>query len=443
MKLKKLFSVMTMMLVSIFAFSSCVLYVNEERAVERIRVIPPDKALDFTVVMENSIVTNMDGEQKEINLFSEVGEYYTVNTKDGKSRIDEFYLYNDWLYYDYYYSINDHRNMWSEKASVAFMRTNIYTGETENFYDFGKFYEMYNQVDFHDGRYCFLYLQGLLKIFDMETNQFIYEHRLIEKDAFTSELKHKNYHQYNFMAYSNTVDYIKDGQYYHYKDGVYEVLSVPTWVTRDDGGVNCSSTHIKIIENYLYTYHQEDVEEDRKAYDLDTGAEVDYMTVVKPLRDDKIDTSETTYAEENKNAWSKPVLYKNENKNYEIEIVTTGGHFVDGENYIRCVELDEHGEEIENTVRKYDSNYLVERNDALNKLRGLWCKTYDESMFINTLFISNGRLFFTCHTSYSSIVSALYSSEYLCEIDPISGEVDYLGYYGICNKNRILAVYAR
>ena len=66
MKLRKLFSVMTMMIVSIFAFSSCVLYVNEERAVERIRVIPPDKALDFTVVMENSIVTNMDGEQKEI-----------------------------------------------------------------------------------------------------------------------------------------------------------------------------------------------------------------------------------------------------------------------------------------------------------------------------------------------------------------------------------------
>ena len=138
MKLKKLLSITMMILVCMVTFSSCLVYIDEGRAIERIDAIKPDKALNFTVVMETSIVTNVDGERMEFDLAFKAGQYYDVKkTESSIAGVDGFYLYNDWLYYGYYYTCNENASFWNKKASIAFMRINVYTGETENLYDFG------------------------------------------------------------------------------------------------------------------------------------------------------------------------------------------------------------------------------------------------------------------------------------------------------------------
>ena len=154
----------------------------------------------------------------------------------------------------------------------------------------------------------------------MATNQFVYED-CIEKESEIEKLTGYELYNYSFYSYNNghyTWDYVKDGKYYYYLgDGTYQELNVPDWIVAEEGTIS----HISLsrIENYVYTLSYNDIEEERKAYDLVEGAEVDYMTVVKPLKESADKEIELDYNED-VFVYDSSVVRQTEDKRYEIYI---------------------------------------------------------------------------------------------------------------------------
>ena len=358
MKGKKLLSTLAMSLVGLFTFSSCGLFLDEDKAVERISTVQPEKQVNRTVITEDEMVIDVNGVRTEVDFDAEAEKYYTLDEGTGRG---DFYRYGDWIYYEYRYAHNDLKV--NETLKVGLMRSNMCTGETENLCDFGETYIDAYSRDVRNDRYWFFYLQGVLKIFDMETNQFTYEHQINTKDEVKKTLGISNLHNYSFYSYNNTMDYVKDGAYYRYThDGNYQVLNdVPEWLVAEDGTI--SHVSLSTIENYVYTLSYNDIEEERKAYDLAERVEVDYMTVVKPLKDANREKRQANYKENEFLVLSPGVLVQTEDKNYEF--------YYDWENYvigsgtISRYELDENGFTMRETAVTIDGAYLKEHNKAL------------------------------------------------------------------------------
>ena len=421
MKGKKLLSTLAMSLVGLFTFSSCGLFLDEDKAVERISTVQPEKQVNRTVITEDEMVIDIDGVRTEVDFDAEAEKYYTLDEGTGRG---DFYRYGDWIYYEYCYAHNLLRV--NETIKVGLMRSNIYTGETENVYDFGETYLDVYSRDVRNDRYFFFHAQGVLKIFDMETNQFTYEHQINTKDEIKKTLGVSNLHNYTFSSYS-AMDYVKGGAYYHYtNDGNYEMWNdVPEWLVAEEGSISLISLYR--IENYVYTLSYNDIEEERKAYDLAERVEVDYMTVVKPLKDANRGKRQVNYKENEFLALSPGVLVQTEDKNYEL--------YYDWENYvigsgtISRYELDENGFTMRETAVTIDGAYLKEHNEALQQLSKLWYPNRDSGLSCGRICLSGGRVFFLCDNYCGTWLMGSTSARYLCELDPITMEVEYLGYY--------------
>ena len=421
MKGKKLLSTLAMSLVGLFTFSSCGLFLDEDKAVERISTVQPEKQVNRTVITEDEMVIDIDGVRTEVDFDAEAEKYYTLDEGTGRG---DFYRYGDWIYYEYCYAYNFLRV--NETIKVGLMRSNIYTGETENVYDFGETYLDVYSRDVRNDRYFFFHAQGVLKIFDMETNQFTYEHRINTKDEIKKTLGVANLHNYTFSSYS-AMDYVKGGAYYHYtNDGNYEMWNdVPEWLVAEEGSISWISLYR--IENYVYTASYGDIEEERKAYDLAERVEVDYMTVVKPLKDaDKgtreLDNQEGLFVDR-----EVSIFVPTEDVNYGIK--GDWGNYVLGGGTISRYELDENGFLMRETAVTIDGAYLKEHNKALQQLSKLWYPNRDSDLSCGSLCSSGGRVFFICFNHYGTWLMGSTSARYLCELDPITMEVEYLGYY--------------
>ena len=296
MKLKKLFSVTAMMLVGLITFSSCGKFINEEKAEDRISTIQPEKQVNRTVLMQDkTLFIEIDGGRTEIDVYSEVKKYYDFD--ENAFGMDAVSRYGDWIYYaggEYYLEEETDTTM-----KVGFLRTNILTGETENICNFGEVNKtLVNAIganNMYGAQYYFLYIDGVLCIFDMATNSFIYEHRLLEEDFIQEHIDELDeVNDYEFRGYfvdesERSMDYVKDGVYYYYENGGYQVITVPDWVTERNGNLDSRLLKVYSIKNYLYTRYtytdksgREEV--DGKAYNLETGEKVDYLTVIEPIR---------------------------------------------------------------------------------------------------------------------------------------------------------------
>ena len=421
MKGKKLLSTLAMSLVGLFTFSSCGLFLDEDKAVERISTVQPEKQVNRTVITEDEMVIDIDGVRTEVDFDAEAEKYYTLDEGTGRG---DFYRYGDWIYYEYCYAHNLLRV--NETIKVGLMRSNIYTGETENVYDFGETYLDVYSRDVRNDRYFFFHAQGVLKIFDMETNQFTYEHRINTKDEIKKTLGVSNLHNYTFSSYS-AMDYVKGGAYYHYtNDGSYEMWNdVPEWLVAEEGSISLISLYR--IENYVYTASYNDIEEERKAYDLVERVEVDYMTVVKPLKDANREKRQANYKENEFLALSPGVLVQTEDKNYEL--YSDWENYVIGSGTISRYELDENGFTMRETAVTIDGAYLKEHNKALQQLSKLWYPNRDSGLSCGRICLSGGRVFFLCYNYCGTWVMGSTSASYLCELDPLTMEVEYLGYY--------------
>lgn len=432
MKVKKFIATTAMALVGLMTFSSCWLLVDKEKAVERISAVQPEKQVDRTVVTKDNILIDIDGVRKEVDFRSEAEKYYTLNGETTRGR---FQCYGDWLYYVYNYSVR------RDTMKFALMRANIYTGATENICDFGETYcgEFYLGVfscEIYGDRYFFFCAQGVLKIFDMETNQFTYEHQLDTEDEIKETMKTSNFYNYSFTRNESSADYVKDGMYYRYMhDGTYrELKGVPEWMVAEEGTI--SGLSLYKIEDYIYTLSYKDIEEERKAYDLAEGVEVDYMTVVKPLKDAEqgtvqIDYKENVFVYEHEGS----ILVQKEDTSYKIESDYT--NYKIGSGTITRYELDEEGRSIEETAFTIDGAYLKEHNEALQQLSKLWNKTKEGGLTCGKVCSAGGRVFFECHNYYGTWIAGSSSAYYLCELDPITFKVEYLGYY----LSRLDAIY--
>ena len=295
MKLKKLFSVTAMMLVGLITFSSCGKFINEEKAEDRISTIQPEKQVNRTVLMQDkTLFIEIDGGRTEIDVYSEVKKYYDFD--ENAFGMDSVSRYGDWIYYaGGEYVLEEETD---DTMQVGFLRTNILTGETENICDFGEVNKtLVNAIganNMYGAQYYFLYINGVLCIFDMATNAFIYEHRLLEEDFIQENIDDlEEVNAYEFRGYfvdesERSMDYVKDGVYYYYENGGYQVITVPDWVTERNGNVDGWALKVSSVQNYLYiryTYMGDNKvsEVDGKAYDLTTGEEVDYLTVIEPI----------------------------------------------------------------------------------------------------------------------------------------------------------------
>ena len=223
------------------------------------------------------------------------------------------------------------------------------------------------------------------------------------------------------------MDYVKGGAYYHYtNDGNYEMWNdVPEWLVAEEGSISWISLYR--IENYVYTASYGDVEEERKAYDLAERVEVDYMTVVKPLKDaDKgtreLDNQEGLFVDR-----AVSIFVPTEDVNYGIK--GDWGNYVLGGGTISRYELDENGFIMRETAVTIDGVYLKEHNEALQQLSKLWYPNRDSDLSCGSLCSSGGRVFFICFNHYGTWLMGSTSARYLCELDPITMEVEYLGYY--------------
>lgn len=427
MKVKKLIATIAMALVGLMMFSSCFLFIDEENAAERISKVQPDKQVNRAVVTDDTLIIDVDGEQKEVNFLTEAKKYYAVGKEPRKGK---FQRYGEWMYYEYGYD-KKVPLVGEETLKLGLMRSNIYTGETENIYDFGETYSRVYSSGIQGGRYFFVYAQGVLKVLDMETNQFTYEDCIEEKSEIEQALSqsHKKYNVSNYSfydyTYNKTWDYIKDGQYYYYMgDGTYQELSVPDWIVAEEGTM--SHLSLSRVENYIHTVSYKDIEEERKAYDLVEGVEVDYMTVVKPLKEKDKGKRQPDYKEE-VFVSSPGVLVQVEGKNYEISMDAM--NYVIGSGVISRYELREDGYAITETAFKMDGAYLKEHNEALQQLSKLWNPAKEGGLTCGRVCLSGGRVFFNCCNYYGTWLVGAGSAYYLCELDPITMEVEYLGYY--------------
>ena len=424
MKVKKLIATTAMALVGLMTFSSCWFLVDQEKAIERISDVQSERQVNRTVVTDNKMFIDVNGERKEVDFLTEAKKYYAVGNQPNKGR---FQRYGDWIYYEYGYDYEE-RLIRQDASKVALMRSNIYTGATENLCDFGETYLSVYSSGIQGGRYFFFYVQGVLKIFDMATNQFVYED-CIEKESEIEKLTGYELYNYSFYSYNNghyTWDYVKDGKYYYYLgDGTYQELNVPDWIIAEEGTIS----HISLsrIENYVYTLSYNDIEEERKAYDLAEGVEVDYMTVVKPLRESNDEERGVDYEEE-VFVTSPGILVQTEDKSYEIKTEKYSG-YIAGRSSINRYDLDEKGWIIEESVFTMDDAYLKAHSEPLRQLCELWNKTGEGVLECGLVCSSGGRVFFYCYTYYGTFVASSISAVYLFELDPITFEFAYLGYY--------------
>lgn len=431
MMLKKLIVATAMALVGMLTFSSCWFLVDQEKAIERISDVQPEKQVNRTVLAKDKMIIDIDGAHTEVDFLSEAKKHYTVGNTPIKG---EFYRCSDWIYYEYRYDYNDALKG-EDTMKVALMRSNIYTGETENLCDFGEMFKRTYSIAIDSDRYLFFYVQGLLKILDMETNQFTYEDCIEEESEIKQTLSESDTYGYRYRFYSDCAkDYVKDGKYYHYTgDGTYQELNVPDWIVAEEGTV--INISLGRIENYVYTFSYKDIEEERKAYDLVEGAEVDYMTVVKPLKESADKEIELDYNEDVFVYDSSGVRVQVKEKNYKI--IYKFMNYVNGSGTISMYELDEEGAGIPDSIFTIDGAYLKEHNEALQQLSKLWNRTEEGGLTCEGVYSSGGRVFFQCRNYYGTWLLGSTSATYLCELDPITLEITYLGYY----TSRLEAMY--
>ena len=454
MKLKKLFSVMTMMLVGLITFSSCGKFINEEKAEDRISTIQPEKQVNRTVLMKDkSLFIEIDGGRTEIDVYYEVKKYYDFD--ENAFGMDAVSRYGDWIYYaggEYYSEEETDTTM-----KVGFLRTNILTGETENICNFGEVNkELVHAIGantMYGAQYYFLYINGVLCIFDMATNAFIYEHRLLEENFIQEhidELEEVNdyeFHRYLLDESERSMDYVKDGVYYYYENGGYQVITVPDWVTERNGNVDGWALKVSSVQNYLYiryTYTGDNKvsEVDGKAYDLTTGEEVDYLTVIEPIRYKSFGLTGYNHKEGILQS-DQEVCVEIDGKLYQAGKRRNIGWSTTTRIDIYQVEINEHGEKVRSNEVNLGAIELISAHTVLKQLCDEWYGLREGRFFLKDVGFSQNRIFFTCYNYYGNFFfNGPYTKEFLCELDPVTGQVYYLGYYGEPYENGILAVYA-
>ncbi len=454
MRLKKFIAILSMALVGLFTFSSCGRLINQENAVERISAIQPEKQVNRTVFMKDkSLLIEIEGERKKINLLSEIAKYYDFD-EDGVF-IDSVSRYRDWIYYiageyETEFIVEEGREY---KTKVIFLRTNIYTGETEKIYDYGKVNQDLTQNfganNVYGGQYYFLYMDGVLQIFDMEANLFTYEHRLLDENLIEENIDNlRDIDGYKFgRNYDNeerSMDYIKDGVYYYYENGGYQIKTVPDWVIEKNGRVDNLEGRVYSIKNYLYirySYILADgkVEWDGKGYDLDLGEEVDYSTVL----DIKYKSwSYSNYNNKEGNLIGGDYVYVElDGKAYQarrrpyIGWVTTS--YID----IYQVEIDEKEGRIGSNHIEIEAQAFRDNHTVIKQLCNAWWEYRKGHFTFKYVGFSQDRIFFTCYNYYGNFFGGTYTREFLCEVDPVTGKAYYLGYYEEPYENCITEVY--
>lgn len=455
MKLKKLFSVTAMMLVGLITFSSCGKFINEEKAEDRISTIQPEKQVNRTVLMKDkSLFIEIDGGRTEIDVYSEVKKYYDFD--ENAFGMDSVSRYGDWIYYaggEYYSEEETDTTM-----KVGFLRTNILTGETENICNFGEVNkELIHAIGantMYGAQYFFLYIDGVYKIFDMSANVFIYEHRLLEEDFIQENIDDlEEVNAYEFSGYhlyeegERSMDYVKDGVYYYYENGGYQVVTVPDWVTERNGCVDGQLLKVYSIKNYLYTRYtytdksgREEV--DGKAYNLETGEKVDYLTVIEPIRYKSFGLS-GYYNREGDVQSKQDVCVEIDGKLYQAGKKRNTGWATTTWINVYQVEISENGEREKSEIIELEAKTFRDNHTVLKQLCDAWYGLRDGYFYLKAVAFSQNRVFFTCYNYYGNFFfGGPYTKEFLCELDPVTGKVYYLGYYDDPFENGILAVYA-
>ncbi len=453
MKLRKLFSVTAMMLVGLITFSSCGKFINEEKAEDRISTIQPEKQVNRTVLMQDkTLLIEIDGGRTEVDMYSEVKKYYDFD--ENAFGMDAVSRYGDWIYYaggEYYSEEETDTTM-----KVGFLRTNILTGETENICNFGEVNKTLVSAiganNMYGAQYYFLYINGVLCIFDMATNSFTYEHRLLEESFIQEHIDElEEVNNYEFRGYlvdkrERSMDYVKDGVYYYYENGGYQVITVPDWVTERNGNVDGGALKVYSVQNYLYvryTYTGDNKvsEVDGKAYDLTTGEEVDYLTVIEPIRYKSFGLTGYNH-EEGILQSDQEVCVEVDGKLYQAGKRRSIGWSTTTWIDIYQVEIDDNRKRESNHI-ELDARSFKDNHTVLKQLCDEWYGLREGRFFLKNVGFSQNRIFFTCYNYYGNFFfTGPYTKEFLCELDPVTGKVYYLGYYDEPYENGIWAVYA-
>ena len=454
MKLKKIFSVTAMMLVGLVTFSSCGKFINEEKAEDRIRAISPEKQVNRTVLMQDkTLFIEIDGGRTEIDVYSEVKKYYDFD--ENAFGMDSVSRYGDWIYYAGGEYVSEEET--DDTMQVGFLRTNILTGETENICNFGEVNkELVHAIganNMYGAQYFFLYIDGVYKIFDMSANVFIYEHRLLEESFIQEHIDELDeVNDYEFRRYllderERSMDYVKDGVYYYYENGGYQVITVPDWVTERNGNVDSRLLKVYSIKNYLYTRYtytdksgREEV--DGKAYNLETGEKVDYLTVIEPISYKSFGLS--GYCNREGDVQSKQdVCVEIDGKLYQAGKKRNTGWATTTWINVYQVEISENGEREKSEIIELEARSFKDNHTVLKQLCDEWYGLREGRFFLKNVGFSQNRIFFTCYNYYGNFFfGGPYTKEFLCELDPVTGQVYYLGYYDEPYENGILAVYA-
>ena len=457
MKLKKLLSTTAMMFVGLVTFSSCGKFINEEKAEDRISTIQPEKQVNRTVLMKDkTLLIEIDGGRTEVDVYSEVKKHYDFD--ENAFGIDAVSRYGDWIYYagGDYISQNSSEEETDDTMQVGFLRTNILTGETENICNFGEVNkELVHAIganNMYGAQYFFLYIDGVYKIFDMSANVFVYEHRLLEEDFIQENIDNlEEVNVYEFSCYhlyegERSMDYVKDGVYYYYENGGYQVVTVPDWVTERNGCVDGQSLKVYSIKNYLctrYTYTDKNgrAEVDGKAYNLETGEEVDYLTVIEPIYYKSFGLS-GYYHREGDIQSKQDVCVEIDGKLYQVGKKRNIGWATTTWINVYQVEISENGEREKSENIELEAKSFRDNHTVLKQLCDAWYGLRDGYFYLKAVAFSQNRVFFTCYNYYGNFFfDGPYTKEFLCELDPVTGQVYYLGYYDEPYENGIRAVY--